>query len=173
MSGNSDKRVRRTRDALLEAFNRLVLDRKTKDIRVGDIVAEANVGRSTFYDHYPSAEALHLDALRRPFAQLADAAAGRGDEAMLTHIFAHFWEYRQRARRSLGKRSERLLVEMVEERLGNTELCIARPLAARQLAAAAHGTVTAWLSGAAPCSPAALARAICRSGTAQVEALSC
>lgn len=171
LSRKSDSRARRTRAALVEAFNRLVLSRAKRDIRVADIVSQAKVGRSTFYDHYPSADALHLDALRRPFAPLADAAAGFGDEAALTHILAHFWEYRQRARRTFGERTQQLLAEMVVERLNAPELCIARPLAARQLAAAAHAPVVAWLAGQAPSTPQDLARAICRSGEAQVRAL--
>ncbi len=171
ISGNGDRRVRRTRTALIDAFDHLVLNHRNRDIRVGDIVEQAKVGRSTFYDHYSSAEALHLDALRRPFSALADAAAGRGNEAALTPILSHFWEYRQLARSSLGERTQRLLSQMVEELICEADLCVAPPIVARQLAASAHAAVVSWLSGEAPCTPAALARAICRSGEAQVRAL--
>lgn len=171
MSGNGDRRVRRTRAALIGAWNRLVLGRRKRDIKVGDIIAEAGVGRSTFYDHYQSAQALHLDALRRPFGPLADAAAGKGQDMALAHILEHFWDYRERARRTLGEQSQRLLAEMVEERLGSGQLLVARPIAARQLAASAHAAVGSWLSGEAPCSAEVLAKAIARSGEAQVRAL--
>ena len=171
MSGNGDRRARRTRAALINAWNQLVLSRRKRDIRVADVVEQAKVGRSTFYDHFSSAEALHLDALRRPFAALADAAAGRGDEALLIHILAHFWEYRQRARHTFGDRSQRLLAEMVAERVAGFDLSVAHPIAARQLAASAHAAVTAWLCGDAPCTPQALAQAISASGAAQVHAL--
>ena len=171
LSGNCDRRVRRTRTALIDAFNHLVLKRRKRDIRVGDIVEQAKLGRSTFYDHYSSAEALYLDALRRPFATLADAAAGRGNETALTEILCHFWEYRQLARSSLGERTQRLLSQMVEERFCDADSCVATPIAARQLAGSAHAAVVSWLSGDASCTPAALARAICRSGEAQALAL--
>ena len=171
MSGNGDRRARRTRTALLDAWNHLVLNRRKRDIRVADIVDQAKVGRSTFYDHYSSAEALHLDALRRPFAPLADAAAGRGDEALLSHTLAHFWEFRQRARRTFGERTQRLLAEMVEQRLDSASLRLAAPIAASQLAASAHAAVVSWLSGDGPCTPSALAQAICLSGAAQAQAL--
>lgn len=171
LSGKLDARVRRTRGLLLDAFNLLVLTRRKRDIRVADIVNQARVGRSTFYDHYPSAEALHLEALKRPFGPLAEAAAGRGGEAALAHILAHFWEYRSRARRTFSARTEGLLAAMVEERLAGAELTISRRLAARQLAAAAHAPILAWLSGQAPARPGELARAICRSGEAQLRAL--
>ena len=172
MSGNGDRRVRRTRAALINAWNHLVLNKRKRDIRVGDIVDQAKVGRSTFYDHYPNAEALHLDTLRRPFGPLADAAAGRGNEARLVHILAHFWENRQRARRTFDDRTQRLLAEMVEERVGGLDFAIPIPIAARQLAASAHAAVASWLAGEASASPQALAAAICRSGEAQVRALS-
>ena len=164
-----DRRVERTRRALLDAFNQLVLDRQRFGVR--DIVRQARVGRSTFYDHYSGAEALHLEALKRPLGALADAAAGKGDEAQLTHILGHFWDYRQRARQSLGPLAERLLALMVEERLRDRDLSIPPALAARQLAGAALAPVTAWLRGEAPCTADALARSLCAAGQALAEAL--
>ena len=164
------RRSLRTRQALVEAFGRLVL-RRHRHIRVADVIEEAGVGRSTFYDHYSGAEALHLEALKRPFGPLADAAAGQGDEESLTSILAHFWDYRQRARQSINGKSERLLAQMIAERLDGQRLRIPARLAARQLAAAALTPVAAWLSGEASCTPRALAQSICRAGTAQAEAL--
>ena len=90
---------------LIEAFNHLVLARRQKRIRVSDIVAEANVGRSTFYEHYKSADDLYMAALSRPMEALADAAAGAGDPERLRNLLAHFWENRQRARESFGDRA--------------------------------------------------------------------
>ena len=99
MAASMDRRAARTRAALIEAFNHLALNHR-KNIRVADIVALANVGRSTFYEHYKSADDIHLQAMPRPFAILADAAAGMGDEARLTGLLRHFWENRQLARTS-------------------------------------------------------------------------
>ena len=170
-SGNGDRRAARTRAALLDAFNRLVLGHRKRHIRVADVIAEAKVGRSTFYDHYSGTGALHLDALKRPLGPIAEAAAGRGNEAAVTHILTHFWDFRQRARESFGARTERLLSQMIEELLVETELCIPQSLAARQLAGSAHAIITAWIAGEAPAAPAAIASVLCRSGRAQVDAL--
>jgi AcrR family transcriptional regulator len=169
MSGKS--RSKRTRAALVEAFNHLVLNRRKRNIRVADIIEQAKLGRSTFYDHYPNAYAVHLEALRRPFEALADAAAGEGDEVALTHILSHFWDYRQLARTSLGEPTRRLLAEMVKDRLSGADYRIAPPIAARQLAASVHSALEAWLAGEASCTAAALADAISRSGRAQAGAL--
>ncbi len=166
----------RTRTALIEAFNHLVLSRRNKRIRVSDIVAEANVGRSTFYEHYRSADDIHMEALSRPFGMLADAAAGQGDPERLASLLSHFWENRQRARESLtgrgGERAARMLADLVEQRLGETVLAIPRRLAALQLAEAAYAPMRGWLLAEAPCTPAVLAASICRCGRQMLDALS-
>lgn len=166
-----DRRVSRTRAALIGAYNRLILSRR-RNIRVADIVAEANVGRSTFYEHYQGADDIHLQALARPFATLADAAAGDGDVAALTGLLAHFWENRQLARDSIMGRMQdkvtRLLATMVEERIAAAGDTTAIPLklAALQLAEAALAPVRGWVTAEAPCSAEALAAAICGAGRA-------
>ena len=165
-----DRRVQRTRHALVEAFSRLVLERR-QNIRVADVVAAADVGRSTFYDHYSGTEALHLEALKRPLGPLADAVAGRGDVTRLTNVLQHVWEYRQRARNSLDHRADRLLADMVEERLSGEEFRLPRRLVARLLAGAALGSVAGWLRGEAPCTPAQLAASILTTSAAMREAL--
>ena len=169
-----DRRAARTRTALIEAFNQLALSQR-KTIRVADIVAEANVGRSTFYEHYKSAEDIHLQAMTRPFALLADAAAGIGEEERLTGLLRHFWENRQLARASFTGRMQdkvtRLLAAMVEERLGEAALAIPARLAAMQLAEAALAPIRGWVMAEAPCTAEALAGALCRGGRAMRGAL--
>src|SRR5437762_2745768 len=161
MAASMDRRAARTRTALIEAFNQLALGQR-KRIRVADIVAEANVGRSTFYEHYKGADDIHLQAMTRPFAILADAAAGMGDEARMTGLLRHFWENRQLARTSLIGRMHdkvtRLLAAMIEDRLGDEAEAMAIParLAALQLADAALAPLRGWVTAEAPCTPEAL-----------------
>lgn len=167
-------RAGRTRSAIVDAFSTLVLERRQRRIGVPDVIAEAGVGRSTFYEHFRSAEGVHMAALARPFALLADAAVGRGDRAATAGLLAHFWENRQRARHTLtgrsGEQASRLLAGLVEERL-RERLTLPPRLAAQQLAAAALAPVRAWLLGEAPSSPEALAETLCRSGSALAAAL--
>ena len=178
MGQRQDRRVARTRSRLIEAFNQLLLHRRRRPIRVADIVAEAKVGRSTFYEHYSGPEAIHLEAMARPLALLADAAAGDGDPERLAFLLRHFWENRQRARDSfsgrLGEKAARLLADLVEARLAarGAETAIARRIAAVQLAEAALAPVRAWVSGEAPCSAEALADSLCRTGAELTAALS-
>jgi len=177
MAAGQDRRVRRTRSALLEAFNHLLLNRRRGRIRVSDIVERANVGRSTFYEHYGSADDIHMEALSRPFAILADAAAGEGDPERLKNLLDHFWENRQRARATLsgrtGEKAVRLLTGLVEARLWDrqVELVLPRRLAALQLAEAALGPIRGWVGGEAPCTAVALAQSICRCGEQMTKTL--
>lgn len=97
MAGLKDRRAQRTRTALLGAFTHLFLNRRRR-IRAADLIAEAGVGRSTFYNHYSSPDEVLLEALRHPFAALADTAAGRGDAAQTRWLTEHFWENQARGR---------------------------------------------------------------------------
>jgi AcrR family transcriptional regulator len=56
--GRDDRRIRRTRAALRQALIGLVLERGYDAVTIRDVVDRANVGRSTFYAHYPSKEDL-------------------------------------------------------------------------------------------------------------------
>jgi AcrR family transcriptional regulator len=175
MKDRQDRRIARTRAALIGAFNHLVLHRRQRRIRVADIVAQAKVGRSTFYEHYSSADEVMLEALRHPMAALADAASGRGELSAVTALLAHFWENRARARETvvgqLGDRVTRLLASMIEDRLGDRLLTIPRRLASLQLAEAALAPIRGWVQAEAPCTPEALADAIVRGGERLVSAL--
>ena len=118
-----------------------------------------------------------MEALSRPFALLADAAAGEGDPARLTGLLDHFWENRQRARATFsgrtGDKAARLLAAMVAARLQRrrAELVLPLRLASLQLAHAALAPVRAWVGAEAPCRSSILAKAICRSGEQLVASL--
>jgi len=174
MSEVEGKRAKGTRKTIVHAFSTLFLQRRQRHIRVADVVAQAGVGRSTFYEHFSGAGQVQMAALARPFALLADAAAGCGNLQTTERLLAHFWENRQRARDTLsgraGEQALRLLAQLVEERLpGSTTL--PRRLAAAQAAAAALVPVRAWLLGEAPARPEALAEALLRAGAALRKAI--
>jgi AcrR family transcriptional regulator len=48
-----DRRVRKSRQAIREAFIALVLDKGFDAVTVEDIAAKADIARATFYAHYP------------------------------------------------------------------------------------------------------------------------
>jgi AcrR family transcriptional regulator len=177
MATRQDRRVRRTRSALIDAFNHLLLHRPRQKLRVADIIDRSGGGGSTVYDLFSSPEDLHIDALSRPFAILADAAAGEGDAERLRNLLEHFWENRQRARATFsgrtGEKAARLLAAMVAARLQRrrTELVLPLRLASLQLAYAALAPVRGWVGAEAPCRSLTLAESICRCGEQLVESL--
>jgi len=52
MVNNTDLRVLKTRKNIKTAFINLLLEKEFKDITIQNIIDEALIGRSTFYDHY-------------------------------------------------------------------------------------------------------------------------
>jgi len=146
---SEDRRTARTRLAILSAFVALVGERRYETIRVGDIVDKADVGRSTFYDHFTSKDDLlrqSMDWLLRIFAE---AAVPGGDEGRLAFAVGHFWANRRLARAvlapPLGASVRRQLEAAIEERLeGDLELKRARAV---QIAAAQLALLEAWTRG--------------------------
>jgi AcrR family transcriptional regulator len=90
-----DRRQQKTRKAIFEAFQALLEKKRYDRITVQEIIDEANVGRSTFYAHFETKEAL-LDAFCGEvffhlFGENACAFTGSEDtlEGKLTHILWH------------------------------------------------------------------------------------
>lgn len=59
-----DRRIARTQQSLHRSLNTLILEKGYEATTIKDIVAHANVGRSTFYAHHGSKEGLLLHGLR-------------------------------------------------------------------------------------------------------------
>lgn len=57
-SGSIDRRVTRTRNLLQQALFKLTAEKGYTAVSVENICNEANVGRSTFYTHYPDKDCL-------------------------------------------------------------------------------------------------------------------
>ena len=61
----TDRRSLRTRRLLAEALIALLLEKRYEDITVQDILDRANIGRSTFYEHYWDKEDLLTSEIER------------------------------------------------------------------------------------------------------------
>ena len=80
-----DRRQRKTRNAIFEAFTRLLSQRNYERITVGEIIEAADVGRATFYAHFETKEYLLKQLCRELFAHVFEADAGK--ETAHSHIF--------------------------------------------------------------------------------------
>lgn len=176
----SGRQVRKTRQALLGAFNELVLGRRYADIRVADIIGRADVGRSTFYEHFRDKDDIFRQSVTPVLAVLATAADAGCDIRHLQHMLDHFRENLTAARGMLNgpccPQVVTVLAGLVAGRWrAGTGVKFALPhdLAAAQVAEALLGLVRAWLNGGAACPSAAVAAAMHASTTAMIRALVC
>jgi AcrR family transcriptional regulator len=178
MDEKQDRRVGRTRAALLSAFTSLLLEpRRYDQIKVGDIVKRANVGRSTFYEHFSNKDAILAESIQRPFSGFVlSIDAGNGPE-VLHPMLKHLWQNRAQARTIFGavrRKVARILAGMLQAglsararpRTADDELRVR--LAAMALAEAQVGTLAAWLGGEIACGEALVAEVL--HGMAQAAA---
>jgi AcrR family transcriptional regulator len=78
--GTTDRRVRRTRQAIREAFLSLVLDRGYDNVGVDDIAERADVARATFYAHYATKDVLLEVLFGEIIGELVDQVAHTGPD---------------------------------------------------------------------------------------------
>lgn len=116
----ADRRVQRTRSALREALMTLMAERGWDAIDVQALCDRADVGRSTFYQHYASKEEL----LKQNFAGLRGAllahasARDRGAPlAFVPPLLEHVHEFQAVFRALVGRRSGHYVRDRFQELL--------------------------------------------------------
>ncbi len=80
-----DRRQRKTREAIFRAFTTLVAKKDYSQITVGEIIAEADVGRATFYAHFETKDFLLRDFCEELFCHIFDTEDDSGHDHK--HIF--------------------------------------------------------------------------------------
>ncbi len=96
-----DRRQRKTRNAIFEAFIKLLSQRNYEHITVGEIIARADVGRATFYAHFETKEYLLKELCRELFAHIFESETGEetahahifdcdAPDSVFLHLFLHF-----------------------------------------------------------------------------------
>ena len=98
-----DRRQKKTRNAIFQAFISLLDTQNYSSITVQDIIEEANVGRSTFYAHFETKEALLKDLCKELFDHIILTAMDKQDthglyactdapNSVILHILKHLQE---------------------------------------------------------------------------------
>lgn len=158
-----DRRTTRTRKAICDALTRLIFTRRYTSIRTAELIAEADVGRSTFYEHFRSKDDVLIAVIDPIFAPLAQAATGQGSDASLTFTLEHLWEQRGMARMlfepGLLSKLQRKLAGMIEARMPvQAEDHAPNAMVAMGVATGQLAILRVWLTGEVACPARTLAR---------------
>jgi len=171
-----DRRVQRTRIALRHALIELITEQGWDDFTVQDVCERANIGRTTFYLHYPNKDALlqgglgELQTELRRQTRERSAAAGANGEALKGFGFAvglieHAIEQRTLFRGLIGRRSgyvvqqrfREMVIRLVEEELPTSVGALPNEAVARWLAGAFVELLSWWVEQQTPIPPQELA----------------
>lgn len=98
-----DRRQLKTRAAIYTAFGKLLSERNYNKITVQDIIDEANIGRTTFYDHFETKDDLLKSLCEELFGHIINSAVdcththglysnGNVPESIFCHLLQHLQE---------------------------------------------------------------------------------
>lgn len=159
-----------TRDAIVSAFNRLVLARRQARPPIAHLLREAGVARSTLYKHFDDRDSLLLEAMGGPLSIIATAITASESNNALVTLLDHFWEQRRSApdvfNGPFAARLVRALAERIVAETPELERSDAIRIADTQIA-----FIRLWLSGETPGPAPTLAAKMIASARAQRAAL--
>ncbi|MBO3737714.1 TetR/AcrR family transcriptional regulator [Actinoplanes flavus] len=160
-----DRRVRRTRPALRAALLDLMAERRYESVTVQDVIDRADVGRSTFYNHYTDKDALLRDCLAGLNAIITALPTTQAERRLLgfaVPLLRHVHQQRSLAAALLGesgntvlRQIERMLTDTVRDAFTVGEATPRVPVSARArfVVGAFLGLVDWWLSEQPELSP--------------------
>jgi AcrR family transcriptional regulator len=173
MSDTTDRRVQKTQAALLGSFLKFLLEIGYDKLKVANVADLANVGRSTFYEHYRTKRDLLKASVGQPFAIMADLVDPSGAHESLPALLVHFRENYQIARALLNGPTRPILSNVLStlilERLSKqapAHTFISLEMIARQIADAQLALLEMWVLGRPACELDAMIRALTVSSNA-------
>ena len=85
MEANMDRRQKKTREAIFNAFSSLLSKKHYNQITVGEIIERADIGRATFYAHFETKDFLLKELCEELFCHIFDATEANKEHHK--HIF--------------------------------------------------------------------------------------
>ena len=93
-----DRRQRKTRELIFNAFTELLSEKEYEKITVGEIIQKADVGRATFYAHFETKDYLLKELCAELFCHIFDAENNTqhrhifvcdAPDSVFLHLFMH------------------------------------------------------------------------------------
>jgi AcrR family transcriptional regulator len=118
-----DRRQKKTRTAIFEAFIQLLSEGDYAQITVGQIIDRADVGRATFYAHFETKDFLLRELCRELFDHVfrpegaSELFCCDGAEAGFVHMFRHLKQNDNNILRLLRSRNNELFLRYFQEQL--------------------------------------------------------
>ena len=125
-----DRRQKRTRDAIFNAFALLLSERNYNQISVQEIIDKANIGRTTFYAHYETKESLLEDLCTELFGHIIDTAkgiphgeyqfsCGNSKDSVFLHLLRHLQENDYNIIQLLSSQNNEIFLQHFKSHLQN------------------------------------------------------
>ena len=96
-----DRRQRKTRELIFNAFTELLSEKEYEKITVGEIIQKADVGRATFYAHFETKDFLLKELCAELFCHIFDAKTNtqhrhifncNAPDSVFLHLFTHIYK---------------------------------------------------------------------------------
>ena len=113
--GTRHRRIQKTKNSLMEALMRLIVEKGYEKVTIQDIIDSANVGRSTFYMHYENKAQLLLDGHNNLKVEMFEIESD--GELSFRNLFVHIAQNSQLAKAMLGKKSGNMMTEFFKNNL--------------------------------------------------------
>ena len=125
-----ERRRKKTRQAILAAFQSLLANKRYENIIVQDIIEEADVGRSTFYTHFETKDTLLRAMCEDMFAHVLEDVSDEGSHdfshdadnpsVIISHMLYHMQDQQKNIRSLLTCESRDLFLRYFREKLSET-----------------------------------------------------
>lgn len=113
-----DKRVQRTRAALLQAMTRELMERGYERLTVQNLLDRAVVGRATFYAHFQSKDELLAANIEHLRQWLVGAARDNHERLGFTlPLLQHLRDHKRMYQMLVGRESEVTVARLIQEML--------------------------------------------------------
>lgn len=165
------RQTERTRAAITDAFAELVFTNTYENIKMSEVARQANVGRSTVYQHYRDKDAILLDSMDWILSGLSTCINNKPPEDETDKLLQHIWAHRDKARKILfgttGQKLQRGLSAKIERKFTENNAdnvwLISPVFVANQISAAMFSILRSWVAAEASANSKDLAIHLCAS----------